>query len=270
MRGARLAGLIGAALLAGWVAAAPYPLVQVAVYRLTCRVLSTAGGASAVLSDGIVDLDADRPGRLELDIPWDAAGSARLIVEALRQEGPEGGHRLHLDAVLRPPAGPPTRLDRTVDLTEGGTGLLELHRRPGKTLVLALEIETDRRAVVGIPSGRGQPVIFHLTVERVAGDAAVPLETNELHTLVGEGVEYAFRRGAGSDEEVLRLRLTPARVGGEVVEVEVEIEGRLPGGEGAATMRRDRLLATRGSSTSFDAVSGTPASGYRFRIRPEF
>jgi hypothetical protein len=185
-------------------------------------------------------------------------------VDARRQEGPAGDHRLHLDAVLRPPSGPANRLTRTLDLAEGGTALLELHRRPGTTLVLALEIETDRRAAVGAPSGRGQPVVFHLSVERVVGTAAVLLETNQLHTLVGEGVEYAFHRGAGETEEVVRLKLTPVRVGGDVVEVEVLLEGRLPGTEGAPQSRHDRLLATRGSTTSFEAV------GYRFRIRPDF
>jgi hypothetical protein len=259
-----------AALVPGWAAAAPYPLVQVPVYHLTCRVLSTPGSASVVLSEGTVDLEPDRPGRLEMDLPWDASGSAGLALEALRQEAPEGGHRVHLEAVLRPPAAPPVRLDRTVDLTEGATALLELHRRPGRTLVLALEIESDRRPVVGIPSGLGAPVVFHLTLERVRGAESLPLETNALHTLVGEGVEYAFRRGGGDAEEVLRLRLTPVRVGAEVVEVDVQLDGKLPGGQGPSELRRDRLLATRGSTSSFDAVAGAPPAGYRFRIRPEF
>ena len=258
------------ALLPGWAAAAPYPLIQVPVYRLTCRVLSTPGTASVVLSEGRVDLESDRPGLLELDLPWDASGSAALSLAALRQEAPEGGHRVHLETVLRPPSAAPVRLDRTVDLAEGATALLELHRRPGRTLVLALEIESDRRPVVGVPSGLGAPVLFHLTVERVSGSESLPLETNALHTLVGEGVEYAFRRGGGASEEVLRLRLTPVRVGAEVVEVDVELDGRLPGGQGPTELRRDRLLATRGSTSSFDAVTGAPPVGYRFRIRPEF
>jgi hypothetical protein len=257
-------------LLPGWAVAAPYPVVQVPVFHLTCRVLSTPGSASVVLSEGAVDLEPDRPGRLELEIPWDATGPAGLGLDALRQEAPEGGHRIHLNAVLRPPAGPPVRLDRTLDVTEGATALLELHRRPGRTLVLALEIESDRRPVVGIPSGVGAPIVFHLTVERVLGAESLPLETNALHTLVGEGVEYAFRRGAGDAEEVLRLRLTPVRVGAEVVEVDVRLEGKLPGGQGPSELRSDRLLATRGSTSSVDAVAGTPPAGYRFRIRPEF
>ena len=98
----------------------------------------------------------------------------------------------------------------------------------------------------------------------------MPLETNELHTLLGEGVEYAFRRGAGAQEEVLRLRLTPLRVEAEVVEVEVDLAGKLPGEARNAPIRSERLLATRGSTSSFDAVSGEPPTGYRFRIRPDF
>jgi len=270
MAGRRLLRWAGIALLPGWAAAAPYPVVQVPVYHLTCRVLSTPGSASVVLSDGTMDLEPDRPGRLELDVPWDASGSAGLVLEALRQEAPEGGHRVHLDAVLRPPGEAPVRLDRTLSLAEGATALLELHRRPGRTLVLALEIESDQRPIVGVPSGLGAPVIFNLTLERVSGTESLPLETNALHTLVGETVEYAFRRGSGESEEVLRLRLTPVRVGAEVVEVEVALDGKLPGGAGPSELRRDRLLATRGSTSSFDAVAGSPAAGYRFRIRPEF
>ena len=270
MTGSRWLRWAGIALLPGWAAAAPYPLVQVPVYHLTCRVLSTPGSTSVVLSDGTVDLEPDRPGLLELDVPWDATGSAGLTLEALRQEAPEGGHRVHLRAVLRPPAEPPVRLDRTVDLTEGTDALLELHRRPGRTLVLALAIESDARPIVGIPSGLGAPVVLNLTLERVSGAESLPLETNALHTLVGETVEYAFRRGSGESEEVLRLRLTPLRVGAEVVEVDVALDGKLPGGQGPSELRRDRLLATRGSTSSFDVVAGSPPAGYRFRIRPEF
>jgi len=244
-------------------------LIQVPVYHLSCRVLSTPG-ASVVLSEGTVDLEPDRPGRLELDLPWDASGSAGLTLEALRQEAPEGGHRVQLMAALRPPSAPVLRLDRTVDLTEGATALVELHRRPGRTLVLALEIESDRRPRVGIPSGLGAPVVLNLTLERVSGTESVPLETNALHTLVGEAVEYAFRRGSGETEEQLRLRLTPVRLGAEVVELDVELDGKLPGGQGPSELRRDRLLATRGSTSSFDVVAGTPPAGYRFRLRPEF
>jgi len=268
--GVRLVAGIGAVLLPGWIAAAPYPVVQVPVYHLTARVLSAPGGTSVVLSEGVLDLETGRAGRLQRSIPWDAEGPADLTLEAFREDGPEGAHVLHLNAELRPPSGMPARLARTVELAEGSTALLELQRREGRALVLALEVETDRRPVVGIPTGLGPPVVFHLTVERVRGEAAVPLETNALQTFVGEGVEYAFRRGAGPEEEVLRLRLTPVRVGAEIVEIDVELDGKLPGGEGADALRRDRLLATRGSSTSFDAVAGSPASGYRFRIRPEF
>src|SRR5262245_23921210 len=110
----------GAALLPGWAVAAPYPLIQVPVYHLTCRVLSTPG-TSVVLSEGTVDLEPDRPGRLELDLPWDASGSAGLTLEVLRQEAAEGGHRVQLHALLHPPSAPIVRLDRTVDLTEGAT-----------------------------------------------------------------------------------------------------------------------------------------------------
>jgi hypothetical protein len=57
-------------------------------------------------------------------------------------------------------------------------------------------------------------------------------------------------------------------VEGDLVEMEVEIEGRLP--EGPPVSRRESLLATRASTTSFDAVAGDPKAGYRFRIRPDF
>lgn len=258
-------------LVPGWVAAAPYPLVQVPVYRLTCRVLSTAGSASVVVAEGVAELEPDRPGRLELDLPWDASGGARLSLDALRQDSAEADHRLHLEASLRPPGAPGSRLSRTLDLAEGGTALLELHRRPGTTLVLALTVETDRRPVVRMPTGNGRPVVLHLAVERVVGDAALPLETNQLHTFLGEPVEYAFRRGSGDAEEVLTLRLTPLRVvGSDVIEIDVEVTGRLGGEGGTPQSRKDRLLATRGSTSSFDALAGSPPSGYRFRVRPDF
>jgi hypothetical protein len=255
----------------GWAVAAPYPVVQVPLYRLTCRVLSTAGAASNVVAEGTAELVADRAGTLALDLPWDAAGGARLTLDVLRQESSGADHRIHVEGLLRPPAGAASRLSRTLDLAEGGTALLELHRRPGTTLVLALEVETGSRPVVRLPSGEGRAVVLDLAVERLLGDAVVPLETNQLHTFVGEPVEYAFRRGSGEAEEVLTLRLTPLRLSGsDVIELEVEMTGRLGGTTGTPQSRRERLLATRGSTSRFDAVTGTPPSGYRFRIRPDF
>jgi hypothetical protein len=258
-----------ALLLAAPAWAAPYPVVSVPVYRLTCRVLVAAGGASDLVAEAAAELDPSRAGRLEAAVPWEG-GPARLVLDAIRLDAGDGTHRLELQAELTPPGpGPRTRVARTLELPEGGTGLVELHRRPGRTLVLALTVETGQRAVVRAPDGRGVPVTFRVAVSRVAGAQEIPLETNALHTLVGEGVEYAFRRGTGAEEERVLLRITPVRLDGDVAELDVALTGRLPGESGAQPIERTRrLVATRGSTTSFDALAG--AAGYRFRITPQF
>ena len=78
----------------------------------------------------------------------------------------------------------------------------------------------------------GAPVKFLIAVERVRG-AYHPLETNELHTFVGQSVEYSFRQGQDAGLEAVRLTRPPRSPFQEIwLTIDAEISGALPGAEG--------------------------------------
>jgi hypothetical protein len=148
--------------------------------------------------------------------------------------------------------------------------LLEVFARDRLHLTLVLRAERVARPVVARPAP-GRKIDFHLAVEKLVEGQAVPLETNDLETLVGESVEYSFRRGEGETLETLRLFLKPLRITGELVEVEVAFEGSLHGpGPPLFLSRRETLWTSRHTVTLFDAAGGKPPTGYRFRILPRF
>jgi hypothetical protein len=97
------------------------------------------------------------------------------------------------------------------------------------------------------------------------------LETNELHTFVGQSVEYSFRMGQDAGLEAVRLSVLPVSISGDVVTIDAEISGALPGADGTVlSSRKQRIVASRGATSPITATAGTPPAGYRFQVTPDF
>ncbi len=167
--------------------------------------------------------------------------------------------------------GGPWHVSRRLDLREGTTHLMEVAPWGEARLLLAVEVERGQRPALR-PEGRvGHPVRLALQVERLEADETIPLETNLLHTFVGESVGYAFERGTGDAREVLEVRFLPRALHDSLVELQVEVRGSLPGNPSRLILdRRQTLVLSRGADSAVSVTAGTPPRGYRFRVRPEF
>lgn len=240
--------------------------------RVEIRPLGVDGEETRTFGTQRLDIPPARPGELSFRLPWpDPESGGRLVLNA-RDVSPsgEGALILALDSVWKPAGGTPARAARTVTFEDDRSQLLEVFARDRLHLTLVLRAERITRPVVARPSP-GRKIDFHLTVEKLVEGQVVPLETNDLESLVGESVEYSFRRGEGETLETLRLFLKPLRITGELVELEVAFEGSLHGpGSPLILSRRETLWTSRHAVTLFDAASGKPPTGYRFRILPRF
>jgi len=97
------------------------------------------------------------------------------------------------------------------------------------------------------------------------------LETNELHTFVGQSVEYSFRSGQDETLETVRLALLPSAISGDIMTIDASISGALPGAGGTVLLsRNERIAASRHSVSPIAATVGTPPAGYRFQVTPDF
>jgi len=60
-------------------------------------------------------------------------------------------------------------------------------------------------------------------------------------------------------------------ISGDLITIQVQISGVLPSSDGPALLSRtERIIASRGSTTMVAATVGTPPSGYRFQVTPDF
>lgn len=251
---------------------AAVPIVQETVVRLDVQAVAIQDGQSRTVE--LRDLEANRgkPGSREVPIPWNGApAAAALKVSARIEAGISDEPRIEIEARLAIPGESPVVASRSWNARDGDTTLFPVYDATDGKLVLTLRAEVFTRPVVRQASSLGPPIRFRLEIERVLGDRSVPLETNDLDTFVGEPVEYAFRRGADDTLEWLRLVLTAVRVSGDVTEIRAEVTGGLPGTGGSAWLHRsESLVSTRGATSSFAVLTGEPASGYRFRVTPQF
>ncbi|HEX4826461.1 MAG TPA: hypothetical protein VFV19_19335 [Candidatus Polarisedimenticolaceae bacterium] len=213
-----------------------------------------------------------RPEIIDLRVPWgDGALDVRLTV-ALAPTGREDGEiTLRCSSTVTPTGRGPARATRDLSFADGGSGLFEIFGDGARRLVLTLHGERVDRAVAGPIAPPGDPVRFLVAVEGVAGDHSEVLQTNELHSFVGESVAYEFRLGSGANDENLRLVLVPESIDGELITIRAEIKGLIPGADGPVKVdRTQRIVATRRATTPVPATVGTPPSGYRFQITPDF
>ncbi len=239
---------------------------------LTVAILPVDGSSTGV-SLGARSLEM-RPGdaaEAKIDLPWPARDrGSRLRLRSTGSLGERGEeHSAVVESWLALADGREIHARRALKLGEGATRFLEIYGDADRRLVLAVQAERITRPVVRAGPVLGRPVRIRLEIERAEGARSVPLETNVLDTFVGQGVTYSFRRGEDQDLEILRLLLTPLRLEGEVAEVEVRVVGTLRGTSGEVD-RRERLVTSRGNTSSFTVATGAPPSGYRFLITPDF
>jgi hypothetical protein len=169
------------------------------------------------------------------------------------------------------PGSDPVVAAREIRLAEEGSGLFDVFGDGERRILLTLQGEQVARAVLRPPVAVGSPVRFRLGIERVDGERIVPLETNELHTFVGQSVEYSFRLGQGDGVEAVRLSVLPVSIAGDLVTIDAEISGALPSAGGTTLVsHRERIIASRNATSRLRATAGTPPAGYQFQVTPEF
>lgn len=92
-----------------------------------------------------------------------------------------------------------------------------------------------------------------------------------LHTFKDETVRYEFKLGPGAADEGLTLSLTPVRLLGDMVEINVYVEGRLAGNDGMTVIARDEnLVISRGAMLPVNVTIGDPPVGYCFQVTAIF
>lgn len=245
-------------------------VVRESVFSLEVDVVAVGPATQGSL--GTFSLTAARAAPSMLEAPLGPPGSwpggtLRLSVRLDRILDDEA--TLDLDVEVAPARRTPVRASRRFTLREGGSEITEVFGEGERRLLLSIRGEAGTRPVVRRLASVGEPVLLRVEIERVEGERSVALETNDLHTFVGEPVEYSF--DFGGEDERMRLVLTPLSISGSIAQVRAQVSGRLPGGAGPIVLSRDhRFAASRGATSSVEVVAGDPPAGYRFRITPEF
>jgi hypothetical protein len=230
---------------------------------------------------------AECQGPHRLEVPPGETGQARFRVawpgpqslvdvdlRARQGEAPDGWYLgVSLEAKVSTSDGRELRAHRSVGVTDGTTLLFEVLREDDQPLTLAIQatVTTDLVVAQLRTSPVGPPVQFLLEIQRVESGETISLESNELNTLVGEAISYAFRLNRDEATEAVKVVLKPLRLAGEIVEIDVEVSGMLPGNDELNVLgRRERWVASRGATSILAIESGNPPSGYRFLVTPRF
>jgi hypothetical protein len=213
----------------------------------------------------------EAPAHIRLSVPW-RSGVADVRLDAvLESDGGDGDAVLRCTASTTVGGTPAVVATRPVSLGEEGSSLFDIYGDGTGRILLTLRAEKVERAVVRTYVHVGDPVRFLVGVERIDGDRAVPLETNELHTFVGQSVEYSFRRGQDASLESVRLTLLPIAVSGDLITLDAAVSGALPGPDGPTLLaHHERIAASRRATSAIAATAGTPPAGYRFQVTPDF
>lgn len=269
-----IAALMIAGLFCGQVKAAPdVKLVQRT--RILLHISPLTATALEAPADGSFPLkiDPEKGGRAEFSVNWpQEIGVSHVLIEAA-ETVPTGdqSHALQIEGKLTFPDGRKIGAGQRMEFNERSTTLFELCRYEDRSLIFAIEAETEIETVLPGPPSVGAPVLFRLEIQRQEGEKRISLETDLMHTFIGEGVEYAFRLGESPESDSALISLTPVRLIGGIAEIEIEISGTLPGPEGPLVLaRKQQWHASRGAATALSFVSGEPAVGYRFLVSADF
>lgn len=210
---------------------------------------------------------------ITLRVPW-GAGTEAVDVSvklAIRSIDPSGEVTLSCASSSSRTGRPAITAARELLLGDEGSGLFEVFGEGGRRILLTLHGETVQRPVVQTYATPGDPVRFKIAVEGVEGERSAVLETNEVHSFVGQSVEYSFQAGPSEGREVIRLVLLPVAITGDMITIQADVSGVLPGADGPAMLSRsEHIVATRGSTSAVVATVGTPPAGYRFQVTPDF
>ena len=220
-----------------------------------------------------VEIGPFRPATVDIAVSWgpETAGLSVRFEARLTSVTPDGEAVLLCESSVTRAGRSPVRSSREIRLADEGSGLFEVYGEGGRRLLLTLRGEQVARAVVRPLATVGAPVRFLVAVLRVDGERIVPLETNELNTFVEQSVEYSFRQGQDEGLEAVRLALLPTATSGDLVTIEADISGALPGAGGTVLVsHRERIVASRRATSRLSATTGTPPVGYRFQVTPDF
>jgi hypothetical protein len=249
----------------------PYSVKQERFVVLQIEILSVGPEGTSSMGSKRIDVSPSGGGSAEVDLAW--GSGARLRVDASGRPGDEGEpHRLSLHAALTLGARRVVS-NRDLEMAEESTYLMDVYEEDRQRLVLVLRAEAATRPVLEtrLVKTVGAPVRLHLQVDRVEGERVTSLESNDLHTFVGQSVEYSFERGEGASAESVRLVLRPIHIKGGVTEMEIEVTGSLPGDPDRLLLsRRETLVSNRGTLSALTVTAGEPPIGYRFAITPDF
>jgi len=267
------AGLLAATVAALEAAAIP-PVVYESHVALQIDTLVVQGGTSRqVGATQQAESSPDAPAKIRAKIPWGPdGGEATVTLEAsLVELSTDGGAVIRCAASVTPPGGATVRARRDMTLGDEGSSFFEVYGDSVRRILLAVKGERVERAVVRTAIMVGDPVRFLVGIEKLDGDRAVPLESNELHTFVGQSVEYSFHRGQDASLESVRLTILPVAITDDLVTLQIEVNGALPGPDGPSLIaHHERIVASRRAVSTVTAAPGAPPSGYRFQVTPDF
>jgi hypothetical protein len=217
--------------------------------------------------------DPQKERRLRFDVLWPGEGD-RSSVELITRSLPSsfGTARFGLRAEIELPGGKLVKTaERPFAAREFSAALFELYRLGDRALTLGISGEVVTELVVPTPSSVGAEVLFNVEVLTVQEGISLSVETNRLHTFVGESVSYGFQLGAAGVADAVRLTLKPVRLSGQVLEVEVTLSGTLPGSKTIELISRtEQWITSQGATSTIPFESGDPPTGYRFLVRPQF
>lgn len=247
-------------------------LVEAHKVGLRIRALTALPSGSQGDGSGRLDVDPDHGGELTLNLDWPEPGSrTRVRLRAMERPPPPGqDHAIQIEADLTLPDGARRHSTRSLSFVDSTTALFEVARVGERPLALAIEAECTREPQLSAQPVSGRPVVMRLEIQRLQAGQSVLLETNHLSTFVAEPVFYSFHLG-GPAEASLRVQLTPLRLFDDVAQIEVEVSGAIPDGDGLAVIsRKEHWVASRGATSSLTVAAGQPPVGYRFLVTPDF
>ena len=209
---------------------------------------------------------------VDLRVPWPGARGAIDVRLTMRvKDVSADAVTLTCSSVANAGDAAPVSASRDFRFGDDGTSLFEVYGDGTRQLLLTLHAERVERPVVRPAPTPGAAVRFGVAVEGVSGEQSVVLETNEMRSFVGQSVEDSFQFGPAEGRESLRLVLLPVSISGGLMTMEAKISGVLPSPGGPTLIdRTDRVVVSRGATTFVQATVGTPPSGYRYQVTPDF
>ncbi|MDH3628094.1 MAG: hypothetical protein OEV00_01625 [Acidobacteriota bacterium] len=224
-----------------------------------------------------IELDPVKGGHQEFVLVWpDNPATAREVTVTLTADAPKFDQRpggtFRLTTTVTGLDDGPVETRQEFWVQDGGTSLLEVLRVADDPLTLAIRMSTREVPFVANRGTEvGVPLTLNLEIHRIEGESSTRLETNRMQTFVGQPVSYSFDLGGQPDSPALRLTFRPTRVIGEIVEIVVDANGKLPvDGQLRLIGTRETWVASRGVASSLTIAEGTPPAGYRFMVTPQF